>query len=416
MGRRVVRRTRFPGIFEVTGGAGKRYMVMYRLPGVGQRSKTVTSLQEAKEFQGRMRDPWRARQARDLERGDLPLCEYFWQWLDHKRNLAESTRARYEGVGRMYICDPVAPLAHLAVRDVRRDDVEDWVTGLEMAGVGRATIDKAHRTLRACFTSAVREGKALVNPATSIDLPDLEDREPFFLTASQVDAIAEAVPDRDRALVYFLAYTGLRIGEATALRVRNLDLMNGVVRVIESSPEVKGRKIEGAKTKTKTKTKTKGVRSVSLPEPLVLELSSHLNRFGPRQAEAGDVDPEGYVFIGEKGGQVRQNNWRSRVFQPACIRAGVVRSSVTGPEVPRVHDLRHTAASLAAAAGYSLHEVKEMLGHSTIKTTSDRYLHLFHDEKREKAERLGEVMMAARAGGHVLRLDDARHGAAGHHA
>ena len=125
MGRRVVRRTRFPGIFEVTGGAEKRYMVMYRLPGIGQRSKTLSSLHEAKEFQDRMRDPAGARQVRNLERGDLPLREYFWQWLDHKRNLAESTRARYEGVGRMYICDPQLPLANLAVRDVRRDDVED---------------------------------------------------------------------------------------------------------------------------------------------------------------------------------------------------------------------------------------------------------------------------------------------------
>jgi integrase len=406
-----VRRTRFPGIYEVTGGAAKRYMVMYRLPGVGQRSKTVSTLQQAKEFQGRMRDPAKARQARDLERGDLPVREYFWQWLDRKRNLAESTRARYEGVGRMYICDPRDSLASMAVRDVRRDDVEDWITRLVASGVGAATIDKAHRTLRACFTSAVREGKALVNPATSIDLPDLDDREPFFLTAAQVDAIAGAVPSRDRALVYLLAYTGMRIGEATAVRVRNLDLIKGVVRVVESSPEVKGRKIEGAKTKTKA------VRAVSLPEPLVRELAMHLDEYGPRRAESQVLDTDGYVFIGEKGGQVRQNNWRSRVFQPACVRAGVTRTSNQGHlEVPRVHDLRHTAASLAAAAGYSLHEVKEMLGHSTIKTTSDRYLHLFTEETRAKADRLGAVMMAARSGGQVLRLDHARHGVAGQHA
>jgi integrase len=311
----------------------------------------------------------------------------------------------------MYICDPAIGLANLPVRDIRRDDVEDWVAGLIAAGVGTATIDKAHRTLRACLSSAVREGKALANPATSIDLPDLDDREPFFLSARQVDAIAGAVPGRDRALVYFLAYTGLRIGEATALRVRNLDLTNGTVRVVESSPEVKGRKIEATKTKTKT------TRAVSLPEPLVRELAVHMDQYGPRRDGSRELDSNGYVFIGEKGGQVRQNNWRSRVFQPACIRAGVTRPSSGGrPEVPRVHDLRHTAASLAAAAGYSLHEVKEMLGHSTIKTTSDRYLHLFHDEKREKAERLGDVMVAARSSATVVPLDAARPKPAGRHA
>ena len=61
----------------------------------------------------------------------------------------------------------------------------------------------------------------------------------------------------------------------------------------------------------------------------------------------------------------------------------------------RIHDLRHTAASLAAASGFSLHEVKELLGHSTIQMTSDLYLHLFDDAKHEKAERLGDVMASA---------------------
>jgi integrase len=411
VGQRTVKRTRYPGIFEVAGGSAKRYMVMYRLPGVGQRSKTLGSLHDAKEFQARMRDPARARETRDLQRGAIPLREYFWQWLGRKRNLAESTKARYEGVGRMYISDSMMPLANLPVRDIRRDDVEDWISGLVTAGVGTATIDKAHRTLRACLSSAIREGKALANPATSIDLPDIDDREPFFLSAQQVDAIAGAVPARDRALVYFLAYTGLRIGEATAVRVRNLDLINGIVRVVESSPEVKGRKIEAARTKTKS------VRAVSLPAPLVRELAAHLEQFGPRADDTDALDPSGYVFTGEKGGQVRQNNWRSRVFQPACLRAGVTRpTSDGGVEPPRVHDLRHTAASLAAAAGYSLHEVKEMLGHSTIKTTSDRYLHLFNEEKREKAERLGDLMLAARAQGTVVPLETARSVTAGRHA
>jgi integrase len=234
------------------------------------------------------------------------------------------------------------------------------------------------------------EGKAESNPAKRIHTPELRDREPFFLTADQVDAVAGEVGGRDRALVYFLAYTGARIGEATALRVRNLDLIAGVARIVENSPEVAGRKVEGAKTKTKQS------RSITLPVPLVTELAGHLEQFGLRMAD-GSLDRESYVFTGERGAQTRQNNWRTRVFQRACERAGVWRPSSTGGrELPRVHDLRHTAASLAARAGYSLHEVKEMLGHSTIKTTSDLYLHLFDEGRREKADLLGALMTTAR--------------------
>jgi site-specific recombinase XerD len=87
------------------------------------------------------------------------------------------------------------------------------VSWLQSKGIGSATIDKAHRTLRACLSTAVREGKAIANPAASIDLPDIQDREPFFLSARQVDAVASQVPARDRALVYFLSYTAMGAAE-----------------------------------------------------------------------------------------------------------------------------------------------------------------------------------------------------------
>jgi integrase len=128
----------------------------------------------------------------------------------------------------------------------------------------------------------------------------------------------------------------------------------------------------------------------------VAELSAHIEYYAGRSAD-DSIDPEATVFSGERGAAIRQNNFRSRVFYPACKRAGVWRTSNSGKlEPPRVHDLRHTAASLAARAGFSLHEVKEMLGHSTIKTTSDLYLHLFEEAKRENAERLGALMASGR--------------------
>ena len=204
--------------------------------------------------------------------------------------------------------------------------------------------------------------------------------------------IACAVPEPHRALVYFLAYAGVRIGEASALRLKNLDLPRGVVRIVESSAEVGGHKLAAGPTKTRR------ARPIALAPPLVAELAAHLERHGAR-TRSGELDPEGFVFLSRGGGQIRQNNWRGRIFQPACERVGVVRPSRRGGlEPPRVHDLRHTAASLAAKSGYSLHEVKELLGHSTIKTTSDLYLHLFEDAKEEKAAALGHLMVAAQGG------------------
>jgi integrase len=199
----------------------------------------------------------------------------------------------------------------------------------------------------------------------------------------------------------------MRMGEATALRVRNLDLLKKRLRIVESSPEVGGKKLQGSQTKTKRE------NVVSLSDPLLNELATHLERYGRRGA-TGDLLPDVYVFTGERGAQVRQGNWRERVFQPTCARLGIERVGRKGEiELPRVHDLRHTAASLAADAGYSMAEVKALLGHATIRTT-ERYTHLFEDTKQAKARSLGEVLEQARAQGRAAdrRVVDFRGGSA----
>jgi integrase len=392
---RSTERTKYPGIYKVTRGSATRYVVSYRIRGLGQRTKTFQRLADAKEFQGKSRNPEEAARLRRLSQGKVSLADYFPQWLEHKRKLAPSTRLRYENVAKLYLLS--GDLGRMRLSEITPDAVEVWVSGLVRRGVPAPTIDKAYRTLRACLSSAEREGKVLVNPARSIETPDLDRREPFFLTGRQVDNIAALVPDRDRALVYFLAYTGARMGEATALRVKNVDLVPGWVTISENAPEVGGRKLEPGKTKSGK------IRSVPIFEDLGTELARHLELFGKR-TKAGDLDREAFVFTSSNGGPVRQNNWRTRVFQKAAVKAGVTRIGKKGLEPPRVHDLRHTFASLAADAGYTLHEVKTMLGHSTIQITSDLYLHLFPDSMAEKAERLGTTMRDAREGGTVKSL------------
>jgi integrase len=379
--------TQYPGISRLTRtGQPDRFMVSYRVRGLGQRTKQFRTISEAKAFQAKVRDPAHATTLRRLERGRITLGGYFLSWLPRKRNLSASTRARYEGVGANYIVP--GSLGSMRLSDIERSDVERWVTDLT-SRCEPPTVDKTYRTLRACLNTAVLDGLIPSNPATRVAMPDIADRRPFFLTANQVAAIGQELPERDRALLYFLAYTGVRMGEATALRVHNLDLPRRRATITENSPEVGGRKLT-------TKTKTKTTRRVDMSDALVYELADHLERFGTPSASRGG-DPSAYVFTSARGGQVRQGNWRERVFQPACIRADVTRAGPKGSiETPRVHDLRHTAASLAAAAGYTLHEVKEMLGHSSIQVTSDRYLHLFEDAKAEKAQWLGIVMQEAR--------------------
>ena len=103
-----------------------------------------------------------------------------------------------------------------------------------------------------------------------------------------------------------------------------------------------------------------GRRTVTLPAVVVEALTEHLARYTAKS-------PEAFVFLSSQGKHLRRSNFNRRVWQPATRAAGV--------EGLRVHDLRHTAGTLATAAGGSLREVMDRLGHSTT-VAAVRYQHV----------------------------------------
>jgi site-specific recombinase XerD len=108
-------------------------------------------------------------------------------------------------------------------------------------------------------------------------------------------------------------------------------------------------------------------------------LAEHLNHFGNR------FDPGAVVFTNPQGEPISQASFRKNVFGPAAARAGI-------EPAPRVHDLRHTAASFMGRAGYTLLEAAEQLGHSATSMTAS-YSHVFPDSRQEKVTRLDSLLI-----------------------
>jgi integrase len=135
--------------------------------------------------------------------------------------------------------------------------VADRVGG---AGVGIAARAASFRLLRAISNAALRARLITWVPTAGLAGPKDTTKEQRFLGAGDVAWLAEASPDRYHALVYLLAYGGLRIGEATALRVSDLNMLRGRLTISRSASLVNGRLIEGP-------TKTKKDRSVTPPLP-----------------------------------------------------------------------------------------------------------------------------------------------------
>jgi integrase len=122
-------------------------------------------------------------------------------------------------------------------------------------------------------------------------------------------------------------------------------------------------------------TKTGRDRTVVLPRFLIRMLEHHL---------AEHRGPSGYLFTAPEGGALRHRAFMARTFRPAVTRAEL-------PAKLRFHDLRHTCAALLIAAGAHLEEIKDHLGHATIRTTSDRYGHLYDSARLRLRDHLDQT-------------------------
>jgi len=366
----VTRRRRAPGDGTITRLPSGSFRARWRDKGGTEHGRTFPTRTEALDHLAAVRSDRRRGVSTDPRSGRQRL-ETFWARYLARSDLRPATRAQYEVMGRRYI---LPALGDHQLAAITRRDVADLLARLGAGGTGAPTIAAVHRILRAVLSEAVREEAIAANPASRVRAPTVEATARRFLSADELESIAAAVEPRYRALVLLLGYGGLRFGEAAALRVKDLDLLRRRVAVSKALVEVRGEAMEGP-------TKTSRVRSVAIPERVSAELPSHIDAFA--------AGPDGRLFTSPEGGPLRGANFRRRVWFPAIAAASIE------PPAPRVHDLRHTAASLAIQGGAHPKAVQELLGHASIAVTFDVYAHLFDSLADDVAVRVDELARAA---------------------
>lgn len=285
------------------------------------------------------------------------------EWLATVVHLKAKTRVGYVSQLRSHV---MPAFGNHSVGALTQADVRVFVSRMVADGAAPGTVRNAYRVVRLVLDTAVASGALKTNPAIGVKLPRSERSEMIFLTSEQVDALADEINQHYRVMILFAAYTGLRAAEIAGLRVGRVDLLRGVVDVVETIGDANGHLVS-------SDTKTHERRTVPLPRFLVDELIGHL---GTRSAE-----PNALVFTSARGQPIRQNNFYRRHFTPAVARAGL-------PTGTRFHDLRHTCAALLIAQGAHPKAIAELLGHSTITVTLDRYGHLFPSLAEALAEGL----------------------------
>src|SRR3954447_11853560 len=350
---------------------GRRYRVRYRRPDRTEAEKRgFTTMREAELYLAMVTVSKAKGEYIDPVSSRVPVRMFADSWLRSKQP-PMSKPSYYMTLERAWK-NHVAPVwADREIWSIRRSEVQDWVSELATQK-SRTVVLRALGVLAGILDVAIDDRRLTNNPARHIrNLPrNGPGKRRVYLSHEQVATLAAC--SAHPALVLTLAYTGLRWGEATGLRVRSVNRLRRRF-VIEENAVMIAYEIHVGTPKTHEK------RSVPYPERLAPMIE---------QACAGKA-PEGLLF-GDGVSHMR-NSGNKGWFANAVRRAQAV-----DPSIPRLtpHDLRHTAASLAISSGANVKAVQRMLGHASAAMTLDTYADLFDEDLDAVAERLD---LAARA-------------------
>jgi integrase len=357
-------RSGFGNVRELKSG---RWQARYTIPGTEQ---TVTA---PHTFDGKGdAETWLAVQRADLVRGAwMPsdakrtFGDYATKWLEQRR-LKPRTRQHY----RTLLDRQILPhLSAATVRSLNPDVIRTWLATLDD---DTPTLNAhAYSLVRTICTTAVADRLLPANPCIipgAGQAKRASKTEPASL--AELEALVEAMPERYRPMTLLAAWCGLRFGELTELRGKDIDTRKGVIKVRRAVVWIDGSAV------VQTPKSGAGVRDVAIPPHLLPALREHIIASG--------AGKDGLLFPAASGGHLPTSSLY-RVFWRARDLAG-------RPDL-RWHDLRHTGAVLAASTGATLAELMARLGHSTPGAAM-RYQHAARGRDQEIAaalSRLAEV-------------------------
>lgn len=263
-------------------------------------------------------------------------------------------------------------IGHIPVDEFGYREVTCWIKGLMVHEVAPKSIHNMHGLLSAAMKTAELLEYVSRNPCRGVPLPTVERAEDdvMFLTHAEFGLLIEGIHEPYKTFAQFLVMTGARFGEATALRVTDIDLLSKPATARIN----KAWKRDGQSRYYIGPTKTcAGKRTIGL-NPTLVELLIPLVA-----GRSGD----GLLFATAHGRRIShkpfwQHHWVPAV-QAACSR-GLTKS-------PRIHDLRHTHASwLIQDGAISLFAISRRLGHASVRTTEQVYGHLMPQALQDGAD------------------------------
>ena len=304
----------------------------------------------------------------DPRRGKVTLAVVAEGWFLTRGGVKRRTRETDMLTWTNYIAPRFAKRVLVSITSAQ---ISEWAAELVTAGKSPATAKRALSTLRSILDHAVADERVVRNAAATAKVPiGRASREGQALTEQEVFDLAEACRGPYGELVVVLAYTGLRWGELAGLQVGDRIAVPGDGLRVQRAVLAGG----GAGELFVDALKSYRSRTVPLAGPAAAIV-----------AEWGrDRHPHEWLFATSTGTALREGNWKRQV------RWSAAKETIGRPTI-RVHDLRHTAASIWLGSGADPKVVQRVLGHASATMTMDLYGHLIDTNLWDSAKRVGGV-------------------------
>ena len=315
-------------------------------------------------------------QGLDLASPKLTVGRQLDDWLaDRRGKVRASTWVSYESHVRIHL-DLVRriPLVRL-----RQADVRGLIRERESAGCAPATINYSLTILRMAIGQALDDGIIPRNVASTVAGPHVEQADMRILTADEARHIVDSVELHPSGNLWaLLVGTGLRLGEGLGLRRQDVDLLRRRVSVVKAVRPIEkpARRIGEARLQLGPVKTEASRRTIAIPGFAAQALAAESAIERPQHVER-------VIFTTDRGTLLDKRN---------ALKSWVAFRDLAGLPPVRIHDLRHTAASLILANGGSLYDVMKHLGHSSISMTAETYGHLVEGRSRELADSMDRAL------------------------
>lgn len=304
----------------------------------------------------------------DPKAGRVTLSSFFKDWSGRQIWAVGTSKA-------MSLAVRSCTFADVELRHVQRSHVESWVKHMEKSGLAPGTIRTRYNNVRSVLRGAKADRFIALDPSDGVRLPRLRRAEHAMGIPSTEDvgALLRASDVWFRPFIALCAFGGLRLGEAAAVQLSDVDFLRRSLKVQRQVQRA------GKEQVSITPPKHGSERVVPIPDELLQMLSSHVQEIGVHGGKE-------WLFVGNAGMPPHQNTigyWWRKTVQDA------------GLSPIRLHDLRHYFASGLIASGCDVVTVQRALGHASATVTLNTYGHLWPDAEDRTRSASGAMMRAA---------------------